>query len=77
MNFPSTTPAQLLSEKLEGMIAPHIGDVSLLTQSRTKGLSSRADLAPQALRPGCEQADSCPSRIGNELHYPNGTKVTL
>lgn len=59
------------------MIISSVGHHSLLTKSRTKGLSSRADLAPQALRPGCEQADKYPSRIGSELHYKNGKVVKL
>lgn len=59
------------------MIALGAGHHSLLTQSRTKGLASRADLAPQALRPGCEQADACPSRVGGDLHYKDGKVVIL
>ena len=59
------------------MIALGAGHASLLTQSRTKGFASRADLAPQALRPGCTQADNCPSRMGGELHYKYGKVVIL
>lgn len=59
------------------MIALGVGHSDLLTKSRTKGFASRADLAPPTMRPGCEQADACPSRVGGELHYKDGKVVKL
>lgn len=74
MIYPESAPQPLDPST---MIALGAGHHSLLTKSRTKGFASPADLAPQALRPGCEQADSYPSRIGNELHYLDGRVVLL
>jgi hypothetical protein len=54
------------------LIDPAAGDPSLLLKGAKRNAASAADLAPQAHRPGSDQATACPSRIGSKLHYRCG-----
>ena len=52
-------------------------DVSLLTTSPVHRLASHADLAIPAPRPGQDTNLGHPSRIGDELHYRDGSVTDL
>ena len=48
-----------------------------MTGSQRARAASAADLALPPLRPSCEAALECPSRIGDQLHYRNGRIVRI
>lgn len=57
------------------VLAPgmHWSDAKLLTRSPPRSLASHADLAPSAPRPGQDTNLGHPSRIGDRLHYRDGS----
>ena len=52
-------------------------DVALLTRSPVRSLASHADLAIPAPRPGQDTNLGHPSRIGDELHYRDGSVTDM
>lgn len=52
-------------------------DAALLTRSPVRSLASHADLAPPAPRQGQDTNLGHPSRIGDRLHYRDGTVTDL
>jgi hypothetical protein len=76
MNF---EPKPELKTKVNAlqMIDPAAGHPSLLLQGARRIAASAVDLAPQAHRPGSDQATACPSRTGSKLHYRCGRVTDL
>lgn len=49
----------------------------MISGGNRNSLSGTGDLRPRALRPGSEQANALPSRIGSRLFYRDGRVETL
>ena len=62
---------------LAELIAPGCGNPDLLTRSPAHRPASPADLAPPAERPHAQDAQRFPSRVGNRLHYRDGTVTDM
>lgn len=54
----------------------HVGDHSAASVRRN-GHASAADLAPRTPRPGSEDAQRLPSRVGDRLYWPGGRVTDL
>lgn len=52
-------------------------DAALLTRSPVHTIASHADLAPPAPRPGQDTNLGHPSRIGDRLHYRDGSVTDM
>lgn len=59
------------------VIHPHCGDPALLTTSPPRRKASPADLQPPAPRFAQDAALGCPSRVGERLHYRDGSITDL
>lgn len=59
------------------VIHPHVGDWKRLMGSQSARAASAADLEPPPPRPRSLDHSQCPSRMGNELHYPDGRVTDL
>lgn len=76
MNFTPKRPPPLLLSQAD-MLHPHAAAggnlASTLTSGKPRRSASRADLAPQPLRRGADIAVHAPSRVGDRLHYRDGS----
>jgi hypothetical protein len=49
----------------------------MISGGNRNGIAGTGDLRPQAMRPGCDDHQALPSRIGNRLHYRDGRVVHM